>query len=442
MNDYDEIVGWADMILETIDDGRMPPWHASPEVGQFANSRGLTDKEKQLVRTWVTEGAQLGNPEDLPEPKQYTTGWRLPRTPDLVIPMRREPFEVPAEGTVEYQYFVVDPKFEEDKWVSAAQIIPGNRAVVHHSIVFIRPPDGQLGQGLNFLEAYVPGQVPGEHVATRARKIPAGSKLVFQQHYTPNGKTETDLTKLGLIFVDEEEVTEELMTLVAINQDFEIHPHQAGLTVTAKIPWLPPGGKLLSVSPHMHYRGKSFVASAISGDSKRPLLSVPNYDFNWQHNYEFAEALNLDGLREIEISISFDNSTNNPFNPDPDQYVVWGDQTWEEMAVGFFNISRPRVEEAPTPAPTLPQPEQPAIEKPKLVFSQATQARAKAHARKLIEKNDSNDDGKLDFEELPHLVRGQFRKYDTDKNGFVSVEEIETAAKFAYHNLETRANKR
>ena len=442
MNDYDEIVGWADMILETIDDGRMPPWHASPEVGQFANSRGLTDKEKQLVRTWVTEGAQLGNPEDLPEPKQYTTGWRLPRTPDLVIPMRREPFEVPAEGTVEYQYFVVDPKFEEDKWVSAAQIIPGNRAVVHHSIVFIRPPDGQLGQGLNFLEAYVPGQVPGEHVATRARKIPAGSKLVFQQHYTPNGKTETDLTKLGLIFVDEEEVTEELMTLVAINQDFEIHPHQAGLTVTAKIPWLPPGGKLLSVSPHMHYRGKSFVASAISGDSKRPLLSVLNYDFNWQHNYEFAEALNLDGLREIEISISFDNSTNNPFNPDPDQYVVWGDQTWEEMAVGFFNISRPRVEEAATPAPTLPQPEQPAIEKPKLVFSQATQARAKEHARKLIEKNDSNDDGKLDFEELPHLVRGQFRKYDTDKNGFVSVEEIETAAKFAYHNLETRANKR
>ena len=440
MNDYDEIVGWADMIQETIDDGRMPPWHASPEVGQFANSRGLTDEEKQLVRTWVSEGAQLGNPEDLPQPKQYTTGWRLPRTPDLVIPMRRQPFEVPAEGTVEYQYFVVNPKFEEDKWVSAAQIIPGNRAVVHHSIVFIRPPDGQLGQGLNFLEAYVPGQVPGEHVATRARKIPAGSKLVFQQHYTPNGKTETDLTKLGLIFVDEEEVTEELMTLVAINQDFEIHPHQTDLTVTAKIPWLPPEGKLLSVSPHMHYRGKSFVASAISGDSKRPLLSVPNYDFNWQHNYEFAEALDLDKLQEIAISISFDNSTNNPFNPDPDQYVVWGDQTWEEMAVGFFNIARPRIEEAPTPAPTLPQ--QSATEKPKLVFSQATQARAQAHARKLIEKNDSNGDGKLDSKELPHLLRNQIRNCDVDQDGFFSVNEIETAAKHAYHNLEIRANQK
>ena len=443
MSDYDEIVGWADMIVETIDDGRMPPWHASPKVGQFTNARGLTENEKQLVRIWVTEGAQLGNPKDLPESKQYTTGWRLPRTPDLVVPMSRRPFKVPAEGTVEYQYFVVDPNFKEDKWVSAAQIIPGNRAVVHHSIVFIRPPDGQLGLGLNFLEGYVPGQVPVKHVATMARKIPAGSKLVFQQHYTPNGKTQTDLTKIGLVFVDEDQVSEELMTLVAINQEFEIHPQQPDLTVTAKLPWLPAGGKLLSVSPHMHYRGKSFVASSVSGDSKRPLLSVPNYDFNWQHNYEFAEALDLDELQEIEISISFDNSTNNPFNPDPSQYVIWGDQTWEEMAVGFFNISRPRVPEKSTPAPTQQQPEPPAkkqTEKLETAFSPTTHAQAKAHARQLIEKNDSNGDGKLDFKELPRLVRYKYRSYDADQDGFVTAKEIETAARDAFHRLESQVN--
>lgn len=437
MIDYDEVVGWADMIVETIDNGRMPPWHAEPTIGKFANARGLSESEKQLIRTWVDEGAQLGDPNKLPASFEFTSGWRLPRAPDLVLPMRSKPFEIPADGSVEYQYFVVDPGFEEDKWVSAAEIIPGNRGVVHHSIVFIRPPDGQRGNGLNWLEAYVPGQIPVKHVGTRARKIPAGSKLVFQQHYTPNGQRQSDLTKIGLLFVDEELVQEELITLAALNQEFEIQPHQSDLTVTAEIPWLPRGGKLLSISPHMHYRGKSFVALADDGESNRPILGVPNYDFNWQHNYELEEPLPLKQFKKIEVQIAFDNSAANPFNPDPDQYVVWGDQTWEEMAIGFFNVAVPRhpevkvaetedhpIIESTEVAPTTP------------VYSKSTLRRAKQHVAALFDSNDDNGDKRLIQEELPNLSRQFFRAYDQNNDGFATVEEVEVQARIVYHHKE------
>ncbi|MEM9942316.1 MAG: redoxin domain-containing protein, partial [Planctomycetota bacterium] len=347
MEEYEEVVGWGDMILEVIDNGRMPPWHADPRVGRFANSRNLSHHEKEMIRTWVAEGSVFGDQKDLAGTKKFTQDWRLPKSPDAVIEMRNRPFEVPADGTIEYQYFVVDPGFNEDKWVTAAEVVPGNRAIVHHSIVFIRPPDGKLGSGTgtNWLGAYVPGQSPMRFKQGRARKVPAGSKLVFQQHYTPNGTAQSDLTKIGLVFVDESEVNEELVTLAAINQEFEIRPHAENTTVTANIPWLPSKGKLLSVSPHMHYRGSNFQAKAVaSGDihSEEPILNVPAYDFNWQHVYEFETPIPLEGLDEVRIEVGFDNSENNPFNPDPSQYVVWGDQTWEEMAIGFFNVSIPR----------------------------------------------------------------------------------------------------
>ena len=437
MEDYDEVVGWADMILETVENGRMPPWHADPTVGSFANSRGLSDKDKKLIRTWVDEGAQLGDPNEMPEPNKYTTGWRLPKKPDVVISMRDRPFKIPADGTVDYQYFVVDPGFKEDKWVSAAEIIPGNRAVVHHSIVFIRPPDGKIGFGMNWLEAYVPGQVPFKYIPSRARKIAAGSKLVFQQHYTPNGQPAEDLTKIGLVFVDEQQVKEELITLAAINQEFEIQPNDANVTVKAEIPWLPSGGKLLSASPHIHYRGKSFVAKSVDDGSKKTILHVPNYDFNWQHIYEFQQPLALKDMKAIEVEISFDNSEANPFNPDPDQYVVWGDQTWEEMAVGFFNVSILRQSETRKAESTENVAIQnKAAEKP--VFSASTLARAKEYARQYFEKNDANNDGKLVADEVQLISKRHFSNFDTNRDNIVTLEEVEASARSAYHSLESR----
>jgi len=142
LDDFEEAVGWGDMIVETIDNGRMPPWHADPKHGSFLNERRLSDADKELVRQWVNEGTPFGDATELPEKQTFTSGWQMPRAPDLVVEMREKPFTVPAEGNVDYQYFVVDPKFKEDKWVCTAEVVPGNRSIVHHSIVFIRPRDG------------------------------------------------------------------------------------------------------------------------------------------------------------------------------------------------------------------------------------------------------------------------------------------------------------
>ena len=191
LDNYDEVVGWADTMLEVIDDGRMPPWHANPKFGHFKNSRHMPEEAKETLRTWVNAGMPYGDASELPEPLPNTEGWRLSREPDLVVEMSKRDFEVPPEGTVEYQYFVVDPGFEEDKWISGAQVIPGNPRVVHHSIVFVRPPDGSDFRGIGWLTAYVPGTRAGDFPTGHAIKVPAKSKLVFQQHYTPTGTTQT-----------------------------------------------------------------------------------------------------------------------------------------------------------------------------------------------------------------------------------------------------------
>ncbi len=258
--------------------------------------------------------------------------------------MREKPYRVPAEGTVEYQYFVTDPGFSEDRWVKAAQIIPGNRSVVHHAIAFIRPPDGGEFRGVGWLTAYVPGQriipLPPGH----ARKVPAGSKIVFQMHYTTNGSEQEDITKIGLIFARPEEVTDEVITLIGIDQDFEIPPHAANHVVAGEVRWKPASGRLLSFAPHMHVRGKSFELDVIQGGSSSTILHVPRYDFNWQHSYVLKNPLPLEEIEKIRFRATFDNSSSNPFNPDPAQWVNWGDQTWEEMAVVFLEVSEPLAE--------------------------------------------------------------------------------------------------
>ncbi|HET6424753.1 MAG TPA: redoxin domain-containing protein, partial [Planctomycetaceae bacterium] len=180
LTDYNEIRGWGDTLLESIDAGRMPPWNANPEHGHFRNTRRMPDADKQLLRDWVNAGMPYGDQADLPPAQEFASGWQLPRPPDLVVKMRERPFHVPAAGTIEYQYFVVDPQFTEDRWISAAQVIPGSRPTVHHCIVFVRPPDGADVRGVGYLTGYVPGQRSFSLPPGHARKVPAGSKLVFQ----------------------------------------------------------------------------------------------------------------------------------------------------------------------------------------------------------------------------------------------------------------------
>jgi mono/diheme cytochrome c family protein len=289
LTDFDEVTGWGETLLEVIADGRMPPWHASEASVPFVNARAMPQADRDALAQWVHGGMPYGSPEDLPEPLPTRADWSLARQPDVVIPMRATPFKVPAEGVVEYQYFVADPHLTEDKWVVGAEVIPGARSVVHHVIVFIRPPDGVKLRGMGWLTAYVPGQRLSMLPPGMGRLIPAGSKLVFQMHYTPNGAEQQDLSQLGLVFGDDSEITEELFTLMAINQNFEIPPGAADHAVHATLDNLPPESRLLALAPHMHVRGKGCQVTARGGDGSSVVLDVPHYDFNWQHVYALRD---------------------------------------------------------------------------------------------------------------------------------------------------------
>jgi peroxiredoxin len=421
MLDYDEVVGWGATMLESIEEGRMPPWHADPAHGKFANARVLPDEDKQTLRDWVAAGMPEGDAAPLPELPEFVNGWLLSREPDLVLPMRDRPYEVPAQGTVEYQYFVVDPKFTEDRWVTAAQVIPGSRDVVHHAIVFIRPPDGARFRGTGWLTAYVPGQrlvpLPGGY----ARRVPAGSKFVFQMHYTPNGSRRLDLSQVGMQFCDASQVTHEVLTLIGLDQEFEIPPQDPHHEVTGEIKRIPDNATLLAIVPHMHFRGKSFRVEARRGDSLETLLNVPRYNFNWQHAYELAEPMSLTGIDRIQFTATFDNSTANPFNPDPTQWVNWGDQSWEEMAVTFLEIAEPLVKSVGTSPPV------------NRLSAEAPMDQREQNIEKFVAdffaQLDTDADGVVLLSEVPLSVRRvSFWRFDLNRDEQVTRDEVRQLA--------------
>lgn len=419
---YEDVVGWADTSLEVIDNGRMPPWHADPKYGSFANAREMSESDKQMLRDWVAAGTPKGDVVDLPEPVAYKQGWQLGGEPDLVVSMRNRPYVVPAGGVIEYQYFVVDPKITEDAWVTAAQIMPGNRAVVHHAIVFIRPPDGSEFRGIGWLTAYVPGQRLVKMPPGHARRIPAGSRLVFQMHYTANGSVHEDTTRVGIVLGKREDVTHEVVTLIGIDQEFEIPPYAANHEVNGKVRSLPKGGRLLGVAPHMHVRGKSFQLFADRGGQTETLLHVPNYDFNWQHSYVFSEPLNLDTIDSLRFQVTFDNSAGNPFNPDPSQWVNWGDQTWEEMAVMFLEVAEPLEPVLTTNTPVVAD----------IPISPESNAAREAKIQKFVDdffaQLDANGDGLVARSELPIALRGSFHRFDLDRDDRATLDEVRAVA--------------
>jgi hypothetical protein len=337
--EYGEVAGWAPMIEEVVREQRMPPWHANPEFGHYANDARLTDEEKDQIYRWVAAGAPEGDPADLPPPREYVAGWRIGE-PDLVIPMRETPFQVPAEGEVRYQYFVVDPGFTEDKWVRAAECRPGNRAVVHHIIVAAQGVGGRnRGElGSEWLTATAPGAKPLILPDGLAKRIPAGSRLIFQLHYTPNGTAQEDLSSVGLIFADPKTVKKEVVTKNASNHSFRIPPGEGNHRVEASFTFRD-DSQMLAMFPHMHLRGKSFRYTAQYPDGRSEvLLDVPRYDFNWQNAYVFPEPKKMPAGTKLACVAYFDNSEDNLVNPDPAKEVRWGDQTWEEMMIGYFDM--------------------------------------------------------------------------------------------------------
>ena len=367
LDEYDEVAGWGEMIAEVVREQRMPPWHANPKHGDFSNENLLTADEKETIYAWVRAGCPEGDPSDLPEPRQFADNWFMPREPDMVIAMRDEPFEVPAEGVVDYQHFVVDPGFTEDKWIKMAECMPGNRQVVHHIVVFLQLPrgEGEDGRrrgrsagdlrGMNLLEGYAPGTQPMIFPKGMAKKIPAGSKLVFQLHYTPCGTPQTDMSKLGLMFVDDdEEITHQAATTNTGTHDFLIPAHADNHRVDAR-KTLEEDALLLSLYPHMHLRGKSMKYEVTYPDgTSEVLIDVPRYDFNWQVYYILDEPKLLPKGTEMHVTAHYDNSEENLANPDPSIDVRYGPQTWDEMMFGWYSAAFPvdsegkRLAEQPT----------------------------------------------------------------------------------------------
>lgn len=343
MTNYEESVGWAEMIREVVNERRMPPWHADPDVGHFSNDARLSDKEIALINTWVDNGAPEGDSKHLPEPPKFADGWLIPE-PDEVIQMADKPYEVPATGVVEYQRFIVDPKWTEDKWIKAMECKPGNSAVVHHIIVYLVPsgvtPTGQAGRlRTNWLGAFAPGVRPQVLPDDMARFVQKGSKLMFEMHYTPTGTVQEDLSCVAFKFADPEKVEKEVAVQNAGNFTFKIPPGDPNYQVESEYVFRHKS-LLLSVSPHMHVRGKDFRYDLVFPDGKREtVLWVPGYDFGWQTTYMLDKPREVPRGTKLHCVAHFDNSADNYANPDPTKEVTWGEQTWEEMMFGWFEMS-------------------------------------------------------------------------------------------------------
>jgi hypothetical protein len=364
---YSEVRPWAKAIREAVLTKKMPPWFADPHYGKFSNDRSLAKEEIDTLVSWVDGGVREGDPKDAPAPVAWVDGWSIGK-PDAVFEMPHD-FDVPAAGTIEYQYIVIPSGFTKDTWVQAAEARPGNRKLVHHIIAFVRPPGSkwlsEAKPGVPFvpeakkddekkkkkndeekddaatpelLIGFAPGLVPMTLPSTQAKLVKAGSDFVFQMHYTATGKAGTDRSRIGVIFA-KETPKERVFTSNATNSKFVIPPGDPAFKVVSSIT-LQQSARLVDLMPHMHYRGKDFEYRAVypTGE-EQTLLSVPKYDFNWQLFYYLSEPIVLPKGTRIDCTAHFDNSPNNKYNPDPKAEVRWGDQTWEEMMIGWFDVA-------------------------------------------------------------------------------------------------------
>jgi peroxiredoxin len=341
---YEDVASWSATIKEVVRDKRMPPWHADAKHhGQFANERALTQEEHTTLLKWVDLGCPRGNDQDLPPAKQFPDGWLIGQ-PDAVIEMPQE-FKVPARAPktgVRYQNFMVKTNFNEDKWIQAAEAKPGNRGVVHHIIAYVGggkgPEFASDGIGAGMLAAYAPGDLGYVYPSGAAKKLPKGATIRFQMHYTPNGVEGVDRSMVGLVFAKQPPKME-VKTKGISNFYFIIPPQDGNYEVRSEAAFKK-DAVLYSFLPHMHLRGKDFKYDVVYPDGKTAtLLSVPRYDFAWQATYHLKEPLQLPAGTKIKCLAHFDNSTNNPWNPDPTAKITFGEQTWEEMMIGFIDYA-------------------------------------------------------------------------------------------------------
>jgi mono/diheme cytochrome c family protein len=375
---------WASAIKQKVSTRAMPPWHADPAHGTFRNDLRLSDREIDTIVKWVDGGAREGDPSALPALPKFPEGWQIGK-PDAVFEMTQD-FEIPASGEVAYQYFEVPTNFTEDKWMQAGEVRAGDRSHVHHIIVYVREPGRTVrpnvltvrpiinaaatqpapalervaaaavttaqrpivpaaqgagrppGGGDAMLVNWAVGEDAPVHLPGTAKRIPAGSTLIFQVHYTTNGKAGHDRSRVGLVFA-KEPPQREIRTGLISNPVFAIPPGAGDHQVEAEATFSD-DVKIWSMHPHMHLRGKDMTYTATYPDGRSEiLLRVPKYDFGWQTDYWLAQPLSVPKGTKIRVSAHFDNSPANRANPDPKATVRWGDQTWEEMMIGFFTYT-------------------------------------------------------------------------------------------------------
>ena len=332
---YEDAVNWAAMMKEVVLQRRMPPWHADARFGDFREERRLSQDEIDTVVAWINDGTPPGNPADLPPERKYPDGWRIGE-PDVVFELPQE-VTIPAKGTVPYLYFETPTNFKEDMYIQAAEARPGNRAVVHHVLLFYKAPGENRNRLFeNWVDGAAPGNIPLQLPEGTGRKIPKGSSLIWQMHYTATGKVETDRSQYAFKFCKTKPEREARVAGIR-NQRFKIPAGDANFRVDSNFT-APKDVLLYSFSPHMHVRGKDFEYRAVYPDGKSEiLLSVPQYDFNWQSAYRLKSPKLLPAGTRLECTAHYDNSKGNPANPDPSKAVTWGDQTWQEMMIGYVD---------------------------------------------------------------------------------------------------------
>jgi hypothetical protein len=371
---YRDARPWARAIRDKVIAREMPPWHADSAHGTFRNDRSLTQAQIDTIVKWVDGGARQGDEKQMPALPTFADGWQIGK-PDVVFEMATE-YKIPADGTVDYQYFEVPTNFKEDRWISAGEVRAGNPEHVHHIIVSVIEPPGNTRANVMSVRAISDGgadsgsRTPRQltdaqraQLATAARRanavslvnwavgedapvypaglakrIPAGSTLQFQVHYTTNGAPASDRSRIGLIFA-KEPPKNEIRTALIANAQFAIPAGAANYQVEAEATFND-DVKVWTMHPHMHLRGKDMTYTAIYPDGRQEVvLHVPKYDFGWQTDYWLAQPMSLPKGSKLHVTAHFDNSPANRFNPDAKTVVRWGDQTWEEMMIGYITYT-------------------------------------------------------------------------------------------------------
>lgn len=336
---HQKLEGWSDMMQEVLLTQRMPPWQADPHHGTFRDDLSLSAGQKQTLLHWIALGAPQGGGEDpLATSLRPKLDWHLGE-PDHIVAIPTQ--SVPAEGIIDYRYLTMDLPFEEDTWITGADVLPGDRQALHHVIAFILPPEGERRRYRRWLTGYAPGVEASRFPSNTGVLVRKGERLLLELHYTAYGKAVQDQTQLGLYLADGP-IEHRLQTGIFIDHSIEIPPHHRAF------PWsrtedIREDIILYSMNPHMHFRGKAMRFELEHPDGRREnLVSVPHYNFNWQHTYVLDQPLRVPRGSKLHLHAQWDNSDRNPSNPDPSRRVGWGEQSFDEMFFGTFQFVRDR----------------------------------------------------------------------------------------------------